>query len=105
MAEEYFFVGAHGAEKENHNGTLMREFLEHENMVAVSTRVPNASGKTWFGGNGGATRVDYILVDQAMTCGVWEVWLSREIHRRLRTLVGLEVIDHVPIGWIGRLPR
>ena len=103
--EDYYPIGEFGAETENANGTLMREFLGHTNMIAANTTDPMASGKTWYGGKGGATRVDYILIDQESTQGAWKVWRSTEMHRRLRTLVGLEVMDHVPMGWRGRLPR
>ena len=53
QADDYYLVGPYGAEEENHNGTLMREFLEMEDMIAVNTTRPGASGKTWYGGNGG----------------------------------------------------
>ena len=48
--EDYIHVGANGREVENQNGTLLREFLERDNMVAVNTKSARASGKTWYGG-------------------------------------------------------
>ena len=80
-------------EVENHNGTLMREFLERDNMVAVNTTSPRASGKTWHGGRKAATRGDYVLVDAARIHQGDYAVLGRELHRRLRTLVGLEIMD------------
>lgn len=47
---EYPHVGPHGADTENPNGTLLLEFLEKADMVAVNTWCPYASGKTWSGG-------------------------------------------------------
>ena len=96
---DYVHIGDHGAETENINGKLMREFLEKTNMVAVNTKFREASGKTWYGGKGGATRVDYILVDETNIHDGDRALLSRELHRRLRTMIGLEVNDHVPICW------
>ena len=77
----------------------MREFLERENMVAVNTMHPGASGKTWYGGRKAATRVDYVLVDTTRIHPDDHAVLGRELHRRLRTLVSLEVMDHVPVAW------
>ena len=68
-------------------------------MVAVNTTSPRASGKTWYGGRKAATRVDYVLVESTrINHGDYAV-LGRELHRRLRTLVGLEVMDHLPVAW------
>ena len=77
----------------------MREFLEFNDMVAVSTCQAQASSKTWYRGKNVSTRVDYILVDRTRMSGGDTATLSREMHRRLRALVGLDFNDHVPLLW------
>ena len=84
-------------EQENANGTLRREFLETTNMCAVNTKKPMASGKTWTGGNGGATRVDYIVVPVKHYKQEDQVLVSCELRRRLRLAAGLEINDHIPV--------
>ena len=95
--DDYPHIGPCGAEPENYNGTLLREAAERHDLVAVNTFDSRASGKTWYGGKGGATRVDYILMDRSSVRMDDKVILGREMHRRLRTLVSLEVMDHVPL--------
>ena len=95
--DEYVHVGEYGMETENDNGTLFREYLEVNDMVAVNTRQKGSAGKTWFGGKGCSTRVDYIAVSTSVYKETDRVIVSHEKHRRLRCLVGLEVFDHVPM--------
>ena len=96
--EDYIHIGPHGPEVENTNGTIMREFLERENMVATNTKCPMACGKTWSGGKGATTRVDYIIVDAPRLHVEDKIMLSSTFRRKLRTMACLEVNDHVPLG-------
>ena len=75
----------------------MREAAERLDPVALNTFEPRAAGQTWYGGKGGATRVDYILMDRTSTRDYDAIFLGHEMHRRLRTLVSLEITDHVPL--------
>ena len=97
--EDYPFIGPYGAEEENANGTHLRELCEKFRMVAVNTTQSQPSGKTWFGGKGYSSRVDYILVSEDRIGASDRAILSHEMHRRLKTLVGLDVRDHVPLCW------
>ena len=56
-----------------------------------------ACGKTWTGGNGGATRVDYIIVPVQHYSQEDHVLVSYELRNRLRIAAGLEINDHVPV--------
>ena len=95
--EDYPHVGPHGVEQENYNGTLLREAAERLDLVAINTFDPTACGKTWYGGKGGATRVDYILMDRTSVRADDKIFLGHEMHRRLRTLASLGITDHVPL--------
>ena len=68
-------------------------------MVAVNTTQYLPSGKAWFGGQGCSSRVDYILVSDDRTGDNDKAILSHEMHSRLKTMVGLEAKDHVPLFW------
>ena len=97
--QDYIHIGAFGSEQENQSGTYLKEFLEKSEMAAVNTRDWRSAGKTWFGGNGRSSRVDYILVDVSKIQPGDRCIRSPEMHRRLRTLVDREVNDHVPLCW------
>ena len=66
--EDYVHVGAGGAEQENANGALFREFLERSNLVAANTHGPySKSGPTYVDSREGVrTRRDYIGVTANM---------------------------------------
>ena len=96
--EEYRPVGPEGAEVENENGCIMREFLEEERMVAVNTWDRQAAGHTWTGGRKAKQRVDYILIDiDKFTTDVKSYRGVRE-QKNLRARAGLYVTDHIPVG-------
>ena len=101
-AEDYPHVGPWGAEEENYNGQLMREFLEQNELMALNTWAERASGKTWRGGRGAATRVDYIMTEVGQMRPGDKVELLHDMHRILRCLAGLEVNDHTPLQWTFR---
>ena len=75
----------------------MREFLEQEDMVALNTWEPAASGFTWQGGKGASTRVDYILQTRLRCDTNTRVSRVPEMRKRLRAMAGLEDNDHIPL--------
>ena len=95
--DDYPYIGPLGAEEENPSGEILREFLEQEDMIALNTWEPEASGITWQGGRNASTRVDYIL--QTRTDKEKHTRNSRvpEMRRRLRAMAGLEDNDHIPL--------
>ena len=98
--DEYVHIGGQGAEKENYNGTLMREFLEHHDMVAVNTWDSASSGWTWKSSDQKVKhRVDYVLVDRGWMEEGGQAIADYGRHRRLRDAVGRHYYDHVPVGW------
>ena len=98
--DEYPYIGAEGAEEENKNGELMREFLEFADMVAVNTTNAATAGWTWSSADGEVrTRVDYVLVDRKLYERGGEVQRSGALHAQLRASVEKQVHDHVPVAW------
>ena len=99
-------IGPEGAEKENKNGKLLREFCERTDMVAINTWWPRGGGATYFTAREidgrlrkYSSRIDYVLIpkgemNRIRDCRV----LKREglqlqnTHRALCYL-----IDHVPV--------
>ena len=68
-ADSLHGIGPEGAERENKNGKLLREFCERTDMIAINTWWHKGGGATYFSAReiGGrirkyATRIDYVLI-------------------------------------------
>ena len=87
-------IGKYNLSQENSNGSLLRRFLEHHQMLAANTYYENPPT---FYGNNSATRVDYICVPRAAAdhikhCRVWTRFGDRnQLARCSRRL------DHRPV--------
>ena len=99
-------IGTEGAERENKNGKILREFCERTGMVAINTWWPRGGGATYFtardiGGRNRkySSRIDYVLMpveemNRIQECRV----LKREGLQLQHSRQALAyLIDHVPV--------
>ena len=99
-------VGEEGAEPENKNGRVLREFLESESMLAVNTIWRGGSGYTYGSSRTEGeverrvfTRVDYVLIPTECLRDVLNcrVMYKEGILLQLSKGVRLNLIDHAPV--------
>ena len=99
-------IGPEGAEKENKNGKLLREFCERTDMTAINTWWPKGGGATYFSAReiGGrirkySHRIDYVLIPIGEMCRIRDCRvLMREGLQLQNTQRALgHLIDHVPV--------
>ena len=85
-------VGLVGAEKESHNGTLLREFLEAWRLTLPATSPVHAGQHwTWTSPHGTHARIDYVAVPQDWAPSVVSSSVLVDIeHAQLRD-------DHLPV--------
>ena len=85
-------VGSNGCEKETHNGTLFREFLEAWHLILPATFSGHEGQHwTWTSPHGTHARIDYVAIPQAWSevVDLSSVLLDVE-HAQLRD-------DHLPV--------
>ncbi len=97
--EELAHIGPYAPEKENSHGTILREFLEATDMIAVNTHVRSEAGHTWTGGRNKRNRVDFILMDRSLYLNGGTLKKDRAMHGKLRHSVGKTEGDHIPLRW------
>ena len=99
-------IGPEGAERENKNGRILREFCDRTGMVAINTWWPHGGGATYFTERevGGRTRkyssrIDYILIPAGEMSRIHECRvLKKEGLQMQHTRKALAyLIDHVPV--------
>ena len=98
-------VGTEGAEVENKNGKVVREFMESERMVAINTVWRGGSGFTYSRRTSTSdgresqvrTRIDYIILPQECRKDVWDCRVMYKDAVRLQTGTARTINDHVPL--------
>eukprot|EP00929_Paragymnodinium_shiwhaense_P021066 TRINITY_DN13845_c0_g1_i1.p1 TRINITY_DN13845_c0_g1~~TRINITY_DN13845_c0_g1_i1.p1 ORF type:complete len:1628 (-),score=116.54 TRINITY_DN13845_c0_g1_i1:570-5453(-) len=90
-------VGLCEQERENQQGTAFREWLERNHFVAVNSYYE--AGKTFFGTQGSATRVDYLITSRSAYEAQRIKW-CKVLHRagdRLQLIRSTRRADHHPV--------
>ena len=85
-------VGNYHVDKENSNGMLFRQYLEHFRMAAAST-FAHGDGSTWQSTRGARHRVDYVVVRHIHLQGHIHSWVDRDIDLTFNASV-----DHSPVA-------
>ena len=93
-------IGPENPEKGNHQGAILREFLERTNFVALNTFFP--TGETYYAQSSDAeTRIDYLLVPASLLSSgrAPETSIMERLGDTSQHVCSQHRADHFPMGF------
>jgi len=91
-------IGPCGAEKENAQGKLLRNFCDKHGLAAINTGQTSGSGKSYWNSNGRATsRPSYIVVPQSKKDQFTKCTVRKNLGYRVQCSESSLQIDHSPL--------
>ena len=90
-------IGGCGAQLENRNGALLRQWATEQRLQLLNTTWASGSGPTWCGGRRAAHRVDYVAVDIDTHLDVQKVWVDYSKAVSLQLSHSHSWLDHAPV--------